>query len=385
MCVRFLIAVFLLLFIFSTRLEAQSESSVTFKGYVKHMHSAVFPGENQILLENLIHNRLNFRWYINENLYLAAEARNRIFAGNLTAITPDFGQGVQKSADDWLPLSVLWLDEQQYAAHSTLDRFFLDYTKGKWNLRAGRQRINWGINLAFNPNDLFNAYNFLDFDYEERPGSDAIRVQYFKDYASGFDLAIKGADNLDDFVGALRWYTNVNEYDLQFIGGLSRGDFAIGGGWAGQIKNTGWKGEITYFHPIDDSDRSTALSATSGIDYTFGKGWYLYGGYLFNSDAGASLQDLLFQTEPLSARRLFPLKHSIITQLSYPVSPIISLSGTVIYAPSVEHALIINPSVSISLAQDWDLNFLWQSFFTLGNGNSDNSIHFAFLRLQWSF
>jgi hypothetical protein len=385
MCVRFFIAVFLLLFIEVTRIGAQSESSLAFSGYLKNMQTAVFPGENQILLENLIHNRLNFRWFVNENFYFAAEARNRVFAGNMTALTPDFGQSVQESSDDWLPLSVLWLDEQHYAIHSTLDRLFFDYTKGKWNIRVGRQRVNWGVNLAFNPNDLFNAYNFLDFDYEERPGSDALRVQYFTNFASGFDLAIKGADNLNSFVGALRWYTNVKAYDIQLIGGLSRGDLAIGGAWAGQIKNAGWKGELTYFHPIDNSNRTNAFSASSGIDYTFGKGWYLYGGYLYNSDAGASLQDLLFQTEPLSARNLFPLTHSILTQVSYPVSPIVSLSGSVIYAPSVEHPLIINPSLAISLAQNWDLNIVWQSFLTLGDNSSGNSIHLAFLRIRWSF
>ena len=46
-------------------------------------------------------------------------------------------------------------------------------------LRIGRQRINWGVNLAWNPNDLFNAYSLIDFDYQERPGSDAIRFQYY--------------------------------------------------------------------------------------------------------------------------------------------------------------------------------------------------------------
>lgn len=36
--------------------------------------------------------------------------------------------------------------------------------------------------MAWNPNDWFNTYNYFDFDYEERPGTDAIRVRvYFKD------------------------------------------------------------------------------------------------------------------------------------------------------------------------------------------------------------
>ena len=38
------------------------------------------------------------------------------------------------------------------------------------------------MNLVWNPNDLFNAFSFVDFDYEERPGSDALRIQKYTGY-----------------------------------------------------------------------------------------------------------------------------------------------------------------------------------------------------------
>ena len=79
----------------------------------------------------------------------------------------------------------------------TFDRLFIEWNKEKWNIRIGRQRINWGINLAFNPNDIFNAYNFLDFDYEERPGVDAARVQYYYGSFSGLDLVTVSYTHLD--------------------------------------------------------------------------------------------------------------------------------------------------------------------------------------------
>ena len=53
-----------------------------------------------------------------------------------------------------------------------------DYRDNKINFRIGRQRINWGTTTIWNPNDIFNAYNFLDFDYEERPGMDGGKFQY---------------------------------------------------------------------------------------------------------------------------------------------------------------------------------------------------------------
>ena len=61
------------------------------------------------------------------------------------------------------------------------------------NFRQGsdRQRINWGQTLVWNPNDIFNAYSYFDFDYIERPGSDAIRLQYYPDYSSAIEMAVK--------------------------------------------------------------------------------------------------------------------------------------------------------------------------------------------------
>ena len=71
------------------------------------------------------------------------------------------------------------------------DRFYYQFAAEKLELRLGRQRINWGINTTWNPNDIFNSYNIYDFDYEEREGSDAIRLKYFPNYQSSLDLAYK--------------------------------------------------------------------------------------------------------------------------------------------------------------------------------------------------
>jgi hypothetical protein len=75
-------------------------------------------------------------------------------------------------------MSVVWIDTRNVVAVSVIDRIWLEYHREKWHARAGRQRINWGMGTTWNPNDLFNTYNFLDFDYEERPAVDAIKVQY---------------------------------------------------------------------------------------------------------------------------------------------------------------------------------------------------------------
>ena len=83
------------------------------------------------------------------------------------------------------------LTEKSFFLNTTIDRLWVDFNYGKLQVRAGRQRINWGQTLIWNPNDIFNAYSFFDFDYIERPGSDAVRVQYYPGSSSSVEAAVK--------------------------------------------------------------------------------------------------------------------------------------------------------------------------------------------------
>jgi hypothetical protein len=365
--------------------QAQEGKKIDFSGYLKNMQSAIFPGNDVVLMENLIHHRLNFRWDIQPDISVVAGLRNRVFAGNFTALNPNLGRDLKEISDDWIPLSVLWFDRGQYAAHSTLDRLYMEYSVNSWNIRVGRQRINWGINLAFNPNDLFNAYNFLDFDYEERPGADAIRVQYYYDFASGFDLVYNAGDLSNQGGMALRWFFNKNQYDYQIIGGLVRGDITLGGGWSGYLKNAGWKGEATLFLPTTDSDLPVAFSATTGIDYSFGKGWMIYGSYLFNSDVDRQREPVLTQNVVLTARNLYPFQHNFLIQLSYPASPLVTLSSAFIYSADSAHPLVFSPNARISLSENWDLDLIGQSFWPMGRAATFDNVSLVFLRIRYSY
>ena len=106
----------------------------------------------------------------------------------------------------------------------------------KNELTLGRQRINWGVNLAFNPNDLFNAYSLVDFDYQERPGADAVRFQYYTNELSSFETAIQFGKSLDSSVIAGLWKINKWEYDFQFLIANFYSDFVLGTAWAGNLK-----------------------------------------------------------------------------------------------------------------------------------------------------
>jgi hypothetical protein len=184
--------------------------------------------------DNLIHNRLNFRWGITPDLNLHVEGRNRLFYNPLIKDFPMMADLLDQD-DGWVDMSWVWFNEGAWIGHSEIDRLYLNFRHNNWQMRAGRQRINWGINLVSNPNDLFNTYSFFDFDYEERPGADALRVQYHTGFASRLEVAYSPARDRKESVGALLWSTNKRGYDIQAIAGYYRNRSAIGMGWAGNL------------------------------------------------------------------------------------------------------------------------------------------------------
>jgi len=157
------------------------KDKVQLKGYVKNMQSFQMVDLNYISHSNLIHNRLNLRIYPAKSFAIGVEVRNRVFTGDQVQLQPGFSNNVDFD-NGLVDLSWLWLNESGIAGLTQIDRGWVKWSNDQWDVTIGRQRINWGLNAFWNSNDLFNTFNLVDFDYEERPGSDAIRVQrFFKD------------------------------------------------------------------------------------------------------------------------------------------------------------------------------------------------------------
>lgn len=362
-------------------------------GYVKYLQTTTFYADTAqpATTNNLIHNRLNFRWYPAENWTVAIEARNRLFYGEEVKLARNiygtsYGDVINQNTG-LLNLSMLWLDESSVVLHSTLDRAYVNWSSKKWDVRVGRQRINWGINLAWTPNDLFNAFNFLDFDYEERPGSDAIRATYYPGLMSSAEVAFAPARDFSQSVGAAMYKFNVKGYDIQVLGGYARGDIVLGGGWAGNLGNAGFKGEATWFQPTTYSPDSTgALSLSVTVDYLLNNGLYVSGGALYNGlgeSAGSGLQSGLTSAS-LSPKSLFPRKWATLLQASGQLNPLLSVNVSGIYSPT-DNITVFFPSLSYSIRENWDIDLIGQTFFIdqpQGFGHAATAVYF---RLKWSY
>ena len=392
---NFLAIAFLFLFFQSGFTQEEKEPKLQVSGYIKYLTSynvttlkTPFLSYDTTLADNFIHNRLNLKYFATPKLTFSLEARNRIFYGERVRATPGFADQIDQY-NGLADLSVRWLETESAFIHSIIDRAYIDYTSGKWNVRVGRQRINWGINLVWNPNDLFNALNFLDFDYEERPGSDAIRVQYYPGALSTAEIAFAPADSIEQSVGAALYKFNVKGYDVQVLAGYYRGDLALGTGWAGNIGGMGLKGEATFFTPLEpSSDTVNSLGISATGDYLFGNGLYLSGAFLYNSQGKnsdiASALTNLNSTSNISSKNLFPAEWAFVTSLSGNINPLLAVNGTVIYSPG-NHLTAIMPTVTYSIKENWDIDLVGQTFLMELFDSYQHLSTSVFLRLKWSY
>ncbi len=381
------------MFLVAPRLLAQDQeekpSKLAFKGYLKEMASFNYYGDS-LLFQNLIHNRLNFAWYASDEVKVVAEFRTRILMGDFVKKVPNYSALIDAN-NDYFDLSTNPINNKTLLFNTMADRLYVQWSKNNWEIKLGRQRINWGVNLAWNPNDWFNAYSFFDFDYEERPGSDAIRISRYTGVASSVEVAAKAAKDIDHFVSAGMWKFNKWNYDFQFLGGIAQGDLALGSGWAGSVRGAGLKGELTYFHKatttIFNSTYQDMFLGAMSMDYSFKSSLYLNASVMYNSQ-GSYHPDIGFTVvglRPGTVRNLSTYRWSSFIQSTYRISPLLNSGMALIMYPG-SSSFFVNPSLTISAKQNLDIDLIGQFFYGYNQyGNFGSLIKAAYVRLKWSF
>jgi hypothetical protein len=375
--------------VFSQDLEP---SKFDTKGYLKYLSSVNFQDVDETwITDQLLHNRLEFRHYPNEKWTVDFETRNRLFFGQQVTLlnsidTLDYPSFITDDGG-YFDLSYNWSVGKSYILNTTIDRFFVDYASGNWQVRAGRHRINWGQNLVWNPNDVFNAYSYFDFDYEERPGTDAVRVQYFTGFTSAAEFVYQIGDNIDEmsFMGLYK-FSKWN-YDIQFLAGQVKRDIVIGTGWSGDIKGGGFRGEFTYFHDKDSIGETTGqLVASISGDYTFPNSLYLHVSAIYNSRGSTGKAGIINPTilRETSAKFLTLSRMNFFGQISYQISPLWRGDVASIINP-FDGSFFVGPGAAYSLSDNMEL-LLFGQLFVGEEGTEFGGIgKFIFLRYRWAF
>lgn len=315
---------------------AGAASAQEFRGYVKELAGITLRDDlSDRRGLNILHHRLESRRSPHEAVRLQADIRNRVIT--------DVSGTEFRSEVDRLQASLEW---KRVSVH------------------IGRQRVNWGKTMVWNPNDLFNAYAFLDFDYEERPGTDAVILQTAWGVASGLDAGWSRETQ------ALRWMGQVGTYDLQVIGARYGDQLVVGGGWSGYAGSSGFKGEASWFL----GDRT--LSATLGADHMLASGVYVTGEWLHNGGFGRAGGAMALNRPP-APENLFPAPGAGYLGATKQIHPLWTVGLGAIDAITRDLWVAI-PQTTVSVTENLDLLVLGQ----IMGGTDFNAV---FFRLKWSY
>lgn len=364
--------------------NARSQEKVStfdFSGYITEMPSVIFQDmDTTVWWENLIHNRLNFSWTPINEFSMEMGMRNRFIVSNLTDL-PGYADAIGFDRG-WMDLSWNIIDKDKMLLNTTIDRLFMTFEKGRWNLKIGRQRVNWGQNLVWNPNDIFNTYSYFDFDYVERPGSDAFRGTYYHNETSSTELAV-AVNHEKEVTAALLHRWNRKNFDYQVIGGiLNQSDVVVGGAWSGDFSGLNFRGECSYFQPTQNFADTTGIIAVSiGVDYIFKNSLMLQTEILYNNvgDIFSQLGFLSLYAAPLSAKYLSICDWTFFGQASYPITPrLTGALSAMLYAEIKSYYLGL--SIDYSLLENLDASLIGQ-FFQMNH----SSTYLGFFRLKYSF
>jgi len=355
-------------------------------GYISEMPSLQYSSiANDYEFSNQLHNRLNFKWQKGSHFTAALELRTRFYYyGSDTNITSYYKLFEQDAGVVGLSKNIVSGDN--YVLNMAVDRLWIDYSVGKWQFTLGRQRINWGQTFVWNPNDIFNTYNYLDFDYVEKPGSDAIRVQYYTSETAKAELVVKADSSRKPSVAGLYRFNRRN-YDIQFLAGVAGEDAVIGSGWSGQLAKGGFRGEFSYFIPLEEFPHTKGeFTGSVGWDYMFKNSLFLQLECLYNGNSSDSTGFKLADNSSfkISAKNPFLHGFSYFVSASYPLTPLFNCSIAGIINPG-NKVYILVPSLDYNLFQNLDISLLAQLIGIKNPPDPLATVGIGFFRIKYSF
>lgn len=208
--------------------------------------------------------RLEFKGDLGPRTRFDVQYDNEVFFGSYLE-TSQFAAQKNLSMGNYFDLRQVYVDNSSVFARHGLYRAYVDSRLKQADVRIGRQRIAWGSGLFWSPVDIINPFGPTQIEREERPGVDAVLLDWDYGQLSRISLAYAAHASPVRETIAARWRTNHAGFDLGLTAGQFRNEDMAGFDFAGQWKSLGLRGEYTQTSsPVDGTYQRVVFSA----DYT---------------------------------------------------------------------------------------------------------------------
>jgi len=349
----------------SRELLTTDDLTVTWGGYVKSLTTVSVPDGGDGIWNGAVTLRVKTeaKWRDRVTLTLHYEI-STLWGDSLS--DPAYRSAVMRDPDVfanlWWPIA----EGDSAAVSHTLDRAYLTIKADPMTFIVGRQRIGWGVARFISPIDLFNPFDPLAIDKEERRGTDALVTEVSLGAVTGASRVFAPARDMDAASYALRLYTNRFNYDVALMAGRFTDREVYGLDFSGQIWDVAVWGEAAWNEEDEETSYVVAdpsspvgfslreskkryMRAALGAQYIFPNTLSILVEYYYNGK-GESRDDYDWASyadgsEPVLGR------HYLFATVSYEITPLLTGSfsvvhnvadGSVVLAPSVEYSLTEN-------------------------------------------
>lgn len=352
-------------------------AQISLSGYI-HNHSLVGKTRpdpfDETLWQNMTSQKLNFNWSINNSFDLYISSRANFSIGNSDILK--LIKGTSTDENNLMKLSYSLVDKEDKWLSFALDRLALRWATDQVEITLGRQRINWGNTILWNPNDVFDSYPFFNFMYTERMGCDAVRVAFYHDEVATSEIAVS-ADREGSPTAAILHRNLYRKFDYQLLGGVYRGHYLFaGGGFTTELNKFNIRFEGSYFHDFHKvSEKQNVVQVSMGMDKVFSNNFILQTEVLYTNKP-YDISDLTVyhvHNKP-TLRELTTSRWSFAGQIYYPFSNLLSLSSLIAYFID-QKAIYATVELKYQLFKNFETSVMVHAFdYTLGESYSMDGI-----------
>jgi len=357
-----------------------------FKGHLKLLNNLFIPYPDTLFwfTDQTLENRLEFKWDATDWLRFDIQARNRFIYGDFVETIPTYSLLIG-SSNGFVDLSFLWADGRSFVGHTEFDRLLARFILNSIELTVGRQRINWGMDLVWNPNDIFNTFSYLNLEYPERPGTDAVNLKVYTGTLSYFDLVYQPHKTADSSAYGVRYRANIARTDFQALAARMAGYYVLGGGLSSELGQFAIRSEVSYFS-AQKSDAKSGFVATLSADRSMGSNSFVQLGALYNSFGRRGSQEPLSLIEPRaqSPMMLSRGKVNLFVGVNGTVETLFTPS-LVILANPIDWSAAVIPSVGYSASNNLTLALTAMLFTGHTTDEYPNNGQLAYFKVQWNF
>lgn len=362
-------------------LAAPVRADMEWSGYYKNIlleSTTLFPQAESYTLD-LNRLRLQLRGDLTEKINFNIEYDNEILLGNYLD-TQQFQLQKQQSTSNYFDLEDDYIDTSDAYARHSLYRAYVTITLADVDLRIGRQRIAWGTALLWNPMDILNPLNPVQLERAERPGVDAILLDWNTQALSRLSLVAAKHNAGDTSSEAIRWRTNFKGVDISAMAGNFREDKVLGLDFAGQIKQVGIRGELTRSKTELDGEYNRVVV---GADYTFANTLSLSLEYYYNGQGATEISNYQISRWLLGDLQSLA-RHYLGGFLAYDITPLLRWENILI-VNLVDDSYFLFPSLTYSLTENITGSVGMQLFDGTDTSEYGQSHDLYYIQLQWFF